>query len=182
MQSDIENAFLAYGYSTAENEEYPKTTELKSSLESKAEGLVAAGRLDEAMNIYITLAKIDPAEKAKINSVYFVSFMKNCSALKIGSTRWKYLGYESGKFVFVSDSILTTAPYENSIHFWRTTYTTTVSEWLSSAPGKYFNNNERTHVALWILSRDEVSRYMPDDSDRVCSGQSVEYKYELLPA
>lgn len=161
IQSDIENAFLAYGYATPVGEELPKTTELKAVLESKAEGFVSSGKLDEAMNTYIVLSKIDPAEKEKMNFVYFVSFVKGSSALKIGSTKWQYVAYENGKFVFIADTSLGSAVYKNSYF---DTKKTTVYEWMRDAPKWYFNEEELRVVSLWNPSKDDIKLYHPTGS------------------
>lgn len=172
MQSDVENAYLAYGYAIpAGGEELPKTAELKAVLENKAEGFVSAGKLDDAMNTYIILAKIDPAEKAKMNSVYFVSFVKGNSALKIGSTKWQYVAYESGKFVFIADTSLGSAVYQNGYRGTKTT----VDEWMSSAPKKYFNDTELQFISMWNPSKNDINKYHPTGSSSTEVWTSTSY-------
>lgn len=172
MQSDPENAYLAYGYAMPAGEELPQTIELKAILESKAEGFVSAGKLDDAMNTYIILAKIDPAEKAKINSVYFVTFVKGSSVLKIGTTKWQYLAYENGKFVFIADSSLGSGVYKNSSYG---TKKTAVDEWMKSAPQKYFSAEELPFVSLWNPSKEDIEKYHPTGSGRTKVWTSTKY-------
>lgn len=177
MQSDTQNAYLAYGYACPVGKESQKVAELKKELKRQANAYVTSGKLDDALELYITLAKIDPAAKTQINSVHFLSFLKKASEVKFGTQTWKYLAYENGKLVFIASKCLTTAPYEN--YYWDTQYTT-VSQWLSSAPSTLFNSNEQKVASLWIMSSSEIEKYMPSSDDRGseefwCSDRNTRY-------
>ena len=164
-QSDFENAYLAYGYACPIDIESEKVAILKATLEQQAADFVSSGNLRKAIELYITLAKIDATEKAKINPLYLVLYFNNSSAVKIGSTVWKYLAYEEGQFIFISESPLTRALYTRARY--SPTKAVAVPEWLSSAPNELFNEKEQQCVSLWIMSADEVKKYMPTDADRV---------------
>lgn len=163
MQSDVSNAYLAYGYASHPGENVDKIDKLKQTLSKNAANYFSSGKIDEANTTYETLAKIDPAYRKELNTIDFVSFLKNCKTVSIGSTKWKYLSCEKGKLIFISDSALTTAPYDSYRG-------TTVNKWLSSAKDQYFNSDERKLVTLWVLSSSETKTYMKTDDDRKTTG------------
>ena len=158
MQSDNVNAYLAYGYACLPGEESADAARLKSVLQAQTEESLSAGKLDEAMDTALTLAKIDPAEKVRVNRIDFLSFIKRNRTLKIGNTAWKYLGYRNGSLRYISSIILGEGVYKNSSYGAKKT---TVDQWLNSAHSRYFNESEQPHVTLWIPSKDELEANTP---------------------
>lgn len=156
MQGDELNACLAYGYAGPDSEGAARAKELQNSLYRQAAGLRTSGQHQQAVPILETLARIDPAIYPDLIAVDFEAFLcQPGRTLRIGETDWKYLGMTDGQLIFVSDKVLTTTSYKN------------LSNWLNGAKNRYFNAEERAFVErLWIMSKNEVSRYMPQSGDR----------------
>ena len=163
MQSDTSNAYLAYGYASHQGENTEKINGLKQILSENAEKALSSGKIEDANVTYETLSKIDPSFGENLNAVEFISFLEDCKTITIGNTKWKYLAYENGKLIFISNTSLTKAPYYSYKG-------TTVEKWLSSAKGQYFNSEEGKLVTLWIMSSSEAKKYMKSNSDRKTSG------------
>ena len=162
MQSDRLNAYLAYGYAGPDSAEgTARAAALKEELTREADKAAASNKTQTAVQIYETLVKIDPSQYPKLITVYTKGFIATKGRLfRIGTTAWKYLATNSdGTLVFIADKALASDKYSS------------ITSWLVGAKAKYFNAQEQPLIAsLWVMSKDEVSRYMPTNNDRKTGG------------
>ncbi len=171
MQSDPLNAFLAYGYAGEDSEGAERAAELKISLRAEAEKAVSAGKTADAVRIYETLVRIDPGLYPDLIAADFAGFAAvKGRTLRIGKTDWRFLASGNGTLVFIADRVLASKAYDPSYY---AKDKESVKNWINAAASVYFTEAERPFVSrLWVMSRDEITRYMPKDSDRKTSGAS----------
>ena len=163
MQSDSLNAYLAYGYAGPDSEGASKAQGYLTKLKASAESAVGRGDAAEAIRIYETLVRIEPKLYPDLIAADFDRFIIGIGRIRFGMTDWKYLGKDRSSLIFVSQTVLANEKYDK------------ISSWLENAKKSYFSADERKLVDdLWIMSRDEVSRYMPNANDRKVSGKSGE--------
>ena len=162
MQSDTLNAYLAYGYVGPDNREgTARAATLKEELTGEADRAAASGKSENAVKIYKVLAAIDPAVYPKLISEDFESFLETKDrVIRIGTTDWKYLAKgKDGTLVFIARQALATGNYDS------------ISGWLKNAKTNYFNAQEQSLIkSLWVMSKAEVSQYMPNETDRKTGG------------
>ena len=161
MQSDPMNAYLAYGFAGEDSDGATRAEALRKELLSRAQTAAKTGKTADAIRIYETMARVDPDIYRLLLQADIVDFIaRPGQVLYIGNTAWRFLKTDSdGSLLFVSEAVLANITYDNS------------SSWLSRAKTDYFTPREQPLVRkLWIMTRDETERYLPNASDRKTGG------------
>ena len=169
MQDDRLKAYLAYGYAGPDSDGAKKAGELRDSLTAEADRMMSVGNTKDAVPIYETLAKLDPEVYPKLLAADFRGFLATKGrVVRIGRTDWRFLADENGILVFVADKVLASKAYKPSSY---ASDRQSVDNWLQSAKTSLFSAAEQPFISsLWVMSKDQVAKYMPSANDRKTTG------------